>query len=317
MNDSPESEESPAAKGRFRRFGRMVLRWAVQPAISASLLAFAIWRASPEKLSNTFAALDYQWLIPWTTLMIAGLFVWDTVCLRFVFAQGHPTLSFITVLRARGASYLLGAFNYELGQGVFAWEIARGTGTSVLAALTRAALVMYHDVLVLLALGLIGSLLTVGDAAETARLICLILLAGLASVALFMAFMPSPWRARLLRTQWASWVAFWSWGKTVALIALRSVYFGFIIAYAAVGFSLCELPLDLSTVMSTIPLVLLFDGLPISVSGLGTREAALLLLLSHVDPARVVAYSMMWSGGLVVGRLLIGIVCWSLAKMQP
>jgi hypothetical protein len=289
---------------------RWFLRWGLQPLVSAALLAFAIWRASPEKLEAAFALLDYQLFVPWTALLVVALYLWDSVCLRFLFAPGHPGLTYRSVLRACGASYLLGALNYELGQGVFAWEMARGTKTSVLAALTRMALRMYHDVVVLLGLGLIGALLTHGDAAKAAQTTCLILLTGLIAVALFLGFMPAPWRARLLQGKWAAWSEFWSWGRSCCLILLRLVYYGLILIYAAVGFSICGLSLDFSVVVSTIPLVLLVDGLPISVSGFGTRENALLYFLSHEDPARVVAYSLMWSAGLMTGRLLIGIICW-------
>ena len=275
MNGQPEPHLQPAPASLWSRARRSFLRWGLQPLISGSLLLFAIWRVSPEKLESSLALLDYQLLVPWTALMVLALYLWDAVCLRFVFVQGHAGLTYRTVLHARGSSYLLGAFNYELGQGVFAWEMARTTGTSVLAALTRAALIMYHDVVILVGLGLVGSLLSSDSAAESARFICVILLAGLLAVALFLGFMPAPWRARLLRTKWGAWTECWSWGRSLVLVLLRLVYYGFILAYAAVGFSICELPLDFSVVVSTIPLVLLFDGLPISVSGLGTRENAL------------------------------------------
>src|SRR5262249_42738899 len=133
---------------------------------------------------------------------------------------------------------------------------------------------------------------------------------ALLALALFMGLMPAPWRARLRKTKWAAWTEFWSWNQSLVLVMLRLTYYGFILFYAAGGFSLCAPPLDWNVIVSTIPLVLLFDGIPISVSGLGTRETALLYFLSSEDPARVVAYSMTWSFGLMLGRVLIGAVCW-------
>ena len=59
-------------------------------------------------------------------------------------------------------------------------------------------------------------------------------------------------------------------------------------------------------VASTIPLVLLADGLP-SVAGLGTRDTALQLLLSPDNPEALLAMSLIWSTGLVVVRSIIGL----------
>ena len=115
MNGQPEPHLQPAPASLWSRARRSFLRWGLQPLISGSLLLFAIWRVSPEKLESSLALLDYQLLVPWTALMVLALYLWDAVCLRFVFVQGHVGLTYRTVLHARGSAYLLGAFNYELG----------------------------------------------------------------------------------------------------------------------------------------------------------------------------------------------------------
>jgi len=80
--------------------------------------------------------------------------------------------------------------------------------------------------------------------------------------------------------------------------------------YAGAGLAICYIPASLQVVCSVIPLVLLADGLPISVSGLGTRETALLYLLNPDQPERLLAFSLMWSAGLLVGRIGIGLAYW-------
>src|SRR5262249_40553817 len=74
-----------------------------------------------------------------------------------------------------------------------------------------------------------------------------------------------------------------------------------------VAMRICRLPADHSVVLSSIPLVLLADGLP-NLGGLGTRDTALQLLIKTTRPDILLAMSLMWSTGLVVGRSVIGIV---------
>jgi hypothetical protein len=84
------------------------------------------------------------------------------------------------------------------------------------------------------------------------------------------------------------------------------VYFIILVVYAAVALEICRIPLDFRVVLSTIPLVMLADGLP-SVSGLGTRETALQLLLPSEEPAVLVALSLVWTTVLVLTRATIGL----------
>jgi hypothetical protein len=88
---------------------------------------------------------------------------------------------------------------------------------------------------------------------------------------------------------------------------LRVAYFGITLLYAAAGLSLCGVPLDRGVVLGVIPLVLLANGLPVSVCGLSTRETSLLYLLQPEHPEVLLAWSLAWSAGLFVGRAGIGL----------
>jgi hypothetical protein len=84
------------------------------------------------------------------------------------------------------------------------------------------------------------------------------------------------------------------------------VYFSIFAVYAASALEICHVPVDHQVVASTIPLVLLADGLP-SIAGLGTRDTALQFLLAPDRPEALLAMSLFWSTGLVVGRSVIGL----------
>jgi hypothetical protein len=79
-----------------------------------------------------------------------------------------------------------------------------------------------------------------------------------------------------------------------------------LVIYAVIALAICAIPVTGEVVLSTIPLVLLAEGLP-NFSGLGTRETALLLLIQAPDKATLVAMSLFWSTGMLVFRFLIGL----------
>jgi len=154
-----------------------------------------------------------------------------------------------------------------------------------------------------------GSLMTDHPQVMPVRWFCAVglFLIGMGALAPFV--LPARFRQRLRHTRWGAWTEFWSWRRSAVLTLARVVYFFILVVYAAVALEVCQIALDFRVVLSTIPLVMLADGLP-SVSGLGTRETALQLLLPTEEPAVLAAMSLVWTTVLVLGRAAIGLVHW-------
>jgi hypothetical protein len=309
MNGKEEMQTAVAIleRPRLRSSG-----WKVLPAflVSAGLIAYLLWRITPEELAHQLALLRWQPIVTATALLVLALYLWDGLCFAWLFRTGRESLHYFEALHARGASYLFSALNYELGQGVLAWKMAQARGIPLLAALGLCLFVTYHDLLVLLSLGWIGASLNSDVRAESWQWFCGCGLIGLVGLAFGARLLPGNWRARLVQTRWGSWIGSWTWRRSITLVLLRSVYYFLFLVYAAVGLALCLIPVSLEMVCSVVPLVLLVDGLPISVSGLGTRETALLYLLDPEQPAMLLAFSLVWSSGLMLGRLTIGLAHW-------
>jgi hypothetical protein len=276
--------------------------------VSAGLLARLLW-LYPTVLPAT-ALLDWPRLAAVTALLVLALFAWDAVCIRYWFAWPDHPLRFGTALHARGSSYLFSALNYELGQGVLAWRLARAQGLSTVAVLAGCVLLACHDIGVLLGLGFLGALASPDPRLGGVRWLGGVGLVYLAGLIVLPGLLPTAWRSRWLETRWWTWLGAWSWRRSLGLCLLRLAYFGIILAYVAAALRVCGIPLDGRRTVSVIPLVLLVDGLPISVSGFGTREFTLLYLLNPDDPPVVLAFSIIWSFGLFAGRLLIGLAHW-------
>jgi hypothetical protein len=242
--------------------------------------------------------------------MVLALYFWDSVCLQWLFTEPGLPLSYGQVLRARGSSYVASAVNYELGQGLVAWELARAQGTTLVGALGRCLLLAVHDVAVLLTLGLAGSMLIDTKIARGIMGFCAIGLAALLSAGLLASLFPHRWRERWTIGGRRLWPGSWTWGRSLRLSGLRGIYYAIILAAVGVGLEVAPVPVGRQVVFGAVPVVLLADGLPISVSGLGTRETALLSLIRMPQPAALLAFSLIWSAVLMIGRLLIGLVHW-------
>lgn len=300
----PTDAELPAQANR-RRAGIWLHRL-LPIVVSAAALAWVVWKVSPEQLYEQTRLLNWHWLVPTTAVMVAALFAWDAVCLIALFTTPEHPLRYWPALAARGRSYLAGAINYELGQAALAWDLARVQQVSVLSTLARSALLAVHDVTVLLSLGMLGSLLSDDPHAGRVRWFCGLGLCLIGAAALAAHLLPSRYKLRLRHTRWAAWTESWSWARSARLAGARVVYFLILVVYAGVALEICGISLDFRVVLGTIPLVMLADGLP-SVSGLGTRETALQLLLPIENPAMLAALSLVWTTVLVLGRAAIGL----------
>jgi len=288
---------------------RLIRRTMLPAAVSAGLIGWLLYLIPPDRLFEELARLPARSILPLTAAMIAALYLWDTVCLQTVFAADDHVVPYRSMLRLRGESYLLGAFNYELGQGIVAWNISRFQDIKLLSALSRSVVLAFHDLTVLLSVGLVGSLLVTDPPRQVVavRIISAVGLSGLIGLAVFFALLPAATRERVQHTRWGVWLIDWSWPRSSKLAWQRLVYFGILITYGGIALYLCGIPVDSLVVISTLPVALLADALP-SVSGIGTREAALILLLDPENRAVLFAFSLVWSTGMVAGRLIIGLL---------
>ena len=273
--------------------------------ISFSLIAWLLNHVSPAELLRATEELNWYVLAPATILMVLGLYFWDAVCLRSLFTTKDAPLRYRQALRARGISYLATVINYEFGQGVLAWDMAQSQKTSVVSCLSRMVILAYHDLLVLFGLGLLGSTLLLQPKVTSMRTFAATGLLVLLLLPLLFRIVPSSFLQRTGR--WLPKLDRWSFAQSCTLSVLRIAYYLILIIYAAVALRCCRIHVDSLLVLSTIPMVLLADGLA-SVSGLGTRDAALQLLLKPDRPELLAAMSLLWSSGLIIGRLSIGLV---------
>lgn len=289
------------------------LRGVLPALFSLGLIAILAYWISLARLLWAFSQLDWQRLVPATVLMVLGLYLWDPLSMQVAFALGPKRLGYGEMLHVRGLTYLTGALNYELGRAHVAWQLARREGISIPWVLSQTALLAYSDLVVLLTMGWIGAALNGSSQALAVERFCKIGLGILVGGALALAW----WRRTRGRpgggTGRGAWLDRWSWRRFGAILALRAGYMGILLFYGAAALWIAGIRLGFTGVFSTIPIVIVASVLP-NVSGLGTRETALYLLVPTSRPEVLMAISLIWSTGLLIGRLLIGVVHWSVAR---
>lgn len=285
------------------------LRWrrVLPGVVSVALIAWLVRRISFAELARAANQIEWHFVVPVTAALVVCLYLWDAVCVRWLFSDSEHEASYHVALQARGTSYLAGAFNYGLGQGVLAWMMADAQGLTLVAALSRLVLLAYHDMGVLFGLGLLSSVTSDDPPLRQATVICTIGLAVTAALAILIRFMPASWRIQMQATRWGAWLGIWSWKRSVQLTLLRVVNFVISMIYAAATLSLCGVGWNLKALCTAVPLIQLAEGLPIGMSGLGTRETTLVHVLGEGQSEVVLAVGLIWSSGLIVGRTTIGL----------
>src|SRR5579871_265197 len=107
-------------------------RWVLTASISAALVLWLVWTVSPEELARAAHQVPWVPLACLTLTLVMAMFLWDVVCVRWLFALPGRQLSFGTAAGARAGSYLWTAFNYEAGQAMLALRVARAQQASFL-----------------------------------------------------------------------------------------------------------------------------------------------------------------------------------------
>jgi hypothetical protein len=291
---------------------------AVPVVISGGLVAWLVWTITPQRLYQAFARSNWPWLVCATLVQVVVLFLWDTLCIWWLFSQPDRRLPFRAVLRLRCDTVIWSAINLEIGQAAFAWQLARQWGIPVASTLSYCVLLALFDTGTLMSLALAGSFIRATAWTLHLRWICVGVLASLGLLASIVKLMPGRWHDWLAAKPWASWLAWLDWHAAWKLSLLRLVLFLLVLAYAGAGLAICRVPVDAWTVLGIIPFVLMAESLP-GTGGLGEREAALVYLYPAGEEHRAVllSFGLIWSTVVILSRIAIGLASWYWPRRPP
>jgi hypothetical protein len=305
--ESPEDNQSapvPAARARNRIL--QVAAWIV----TAGLLAWLLWSIPLSQVVAATRAAAW-WTVPVAIALLVVIYVADSFAIWKTFGWFLARLSLAEILVVRGATYLLAAINYNVGQGAIVYFVHRATGAPVLRGVATVLLIMGINMLALLFLTSAG-LAIAPDVPHSLYVILGVAYAGLAVYVVALILRPR-WLAKrpifdvLLAAGWR--------GHLRALV-VRVPHVAALIAFQTLLLRAFGVDVPLVAALSSLPLIFFVSVLPISVQGIGTNQAAMVFFFARFatgDPttrkAMVLAESLV-SQALVLGfQSVLGLAC--------
>jgi uncharacterized membrane protein YbhN (UPF0104 family) len=283
--------------------------------VSLAILAYLFSRIPEKTLFNALKAGPWFSLGAYTFIQTVLVLLADAYATLVSLAITGFRQRFSLIFLARGATYMLGILNYALGQGAFGLYLQRSGVTTIrVAGMMLFLMIINLGVLLLVAsFGLmtgayLGSnhfnLSPLGYGLVIGVLLYLAII-GFRPRFLQRYHLLAPLLEAGLRGHLRA-VA----GRLPHMLVLVLTYWG--------ALRLWGVPVPLAQGIALVPVVLLIGALPFTPAGLGTTQAALVLLFSPYVPlptpevrvAELLAFSLIYYFLGIMAQALLGFWCW-------
>jgi hypothetical protein len=283
-----------------------ILAWAV----TAGLLVLLFRRISVGEVVAA-ARGAAAWTVPVGLLGAAAIYFADSFAIWKTFGWFLAKLSFVDVLLVRGATYLLAAINYNVGQGAIVYFVHRVAGVPVMRGVATVLLIMGVNVLALLFLATVG-LAAAPAVPHAVAVIVAVAYAGLAVYVVAVAARPR-WLAS--RPLFDVLLGAGLLGHLRAL-AVRLPHIAALFAFQIFMLRAFGVAVPVSDAVAALPVVFFIAVLPISVQGLGTTQAAMVYFFAryapgdtHAQQAAVLTSSLVGQALALSFQALLGVLC--------
>jgi uncharacterized membrane protein YbhN (UPF0104 family) len=243
------------------------------------------------------------WTVPAALGFAVVFYICDSFAIWKVFRWFLTPMSYADVLLVRGATYLLAAVNYNVGQGAIVYFVHRTAGVPIVRGIGTVLFIMGVNVLALLFLAS-GGLLVSPTAPHAVTVLVIVAWIGLAIYAVTIALRP---RWLVDRPLFGTLLNAGVGGHAKALV----VRLPHILALMAFGVAV-----PILDALAVLPVVFLIAVLPISVQGLGTTQAAMIYFFARYAPgdqtareAAVISASLVGQAISLAFQAVLGVAC--------
>jgi hypothetical protein len=278
--------------------------------VTAGLLVFLFKSIRPaDVLAATRSAAG--WTVPGILACSLAVYFADSFATWKTFGWFLAPLTFGQVLVVRGATYLLAAINYNIGQGAIVYFVKRAFGVPIVKGIATVLLVMGVNVLALLFLATAG-LWVAPEVPGYAKPIVGVAWAGLCIYALAVSLKPRVLAGRpVLNVLLTAGL-----GGHVKALAVRVPHIAALVAYQFTAMHGFHVDVPLGQAIVALPIVFFVAVLPISVQGLGVMQATLVFFFARYAPgdeatqkATVLAASLTAQAVATSFQILLGLAC--------
>ncbi len=298
---------STSALGSIWRVARRVLPWLV----AAGLLTWVFWGVPLQDFVQALGRGQFTWYIPAMLVCMTCIFLADTMAISKTFTWFTTRIPFHTVLRIRGASYLMSVINYNLGQGAIVIFANRAKGVPYGRATGTVLLLMGVSLVVLILMSAVGLFVSDAPKAMAFRPYVIALLSAFVFYLVIVAVKPR-------------FLARWSVARPMldaglrghaAAVAVRFPHMALVFCAHYMTMRAFGIDIPVLAFISTMPFISLMSAIPISPQGLGTTQYAAVYFFASFAPgtvaeqkATVLAYSLTTSVLAILFMLGTGLV---------
>jgi hypothetical protein len=250
------------------------------------------------------------WMAPVVLGCVALVYLGDSFAIWKTFGWFLTRMSFTDVLLVRGATYLLAAINYNVGQGAIVYFVHKNAGTTIMRGVATILLVLGVNVLALLFLAT-GGMAVGPPLPHLVKVIVGVAWGGLVVYAAVVAIRPRFVDRPLFEVLLSAGLG----GHARALV-VRLPHIAALIAFQFSALRAFGVEVPLVYAVATLPITFFIAVLPISVQGLGTTQAAMIYFFARfahgstaMQEASVIAASLVAQAIAFSFQALLGVVC--------
>lgn len=271
--------------------------------VALLLLLYLFYKIPPGKVLQALSHVNLPLFILYAFLYFILVMLIDCFSLSRVLTKFCVPMSFKEILPPRAVSYLLALVNYNAGQAGMAYFIKRSKGGSFFKAMGAIFFIMVIDLFWVVAMAFAGTFFIQlyfkgWDVSHWVRQVGFVV-GG--AVLLHLAFWLgwfgkiSPWKVKM---RWVDWVrgrhlfqafheaSLWDY---IVIALYRLPLHAVIITSFYFAVTVFDAHIDYSTILGTVPVIILIGTIPLTPGGLGTVQASTIELLKDQVTGNILA----------------------------
>lgn len=286
--------------------------------VGAAILAYILWHIEYQALMNALSRADAVLYGAALFVFIIMNFIADTQNLHAILKHANHEISFKDTRILRGASYLLMTVDYTLGMVSIAYYLNKFKNIPFWRGMGLINLLNYTTQVSLALMAIGGVFIAAGSTSsewlDRILVICVALLAFCMLTVLFLRYFPDFKFVKMIKEN----NLFKIFNETPAtiypvIISYRFIYYFTFILFYYVAVRAFNIEIPFTALIAYVPVIMLVISIPISAFGLGTSQAAMLILFKdYGTPAQILAFSLAYSASIITVRGIIGAYYYSI-----
>ena len=278
---------------------------------AAAILLFLFWRIDIKQFLNALFEANLYLYLPAVIVFILGAFLLDAQNIKAILHHFSYEVPYKQVLGIRGITYLLMTINWTVGMGGMAYYLKQVGGIPLMRS---TALIFFFNAITQITMFLMAGIgcLLVSEPSVIVNKMFIVCIVGLGAYIIFISILkilPSWKILKKIKNMALLKVFHEASVKSYFLLTFwRVLYYLAFIAFYYAGVKAFHMDIPLIELLTSVPIILLVISLPITPMGLGTSQAAMILLFKDFgSEPNILAFSIVYLVSVQLLRSIIGL----------